>query len=510
MENRKELSEKSKKLIAMQFKSDVLNKSTGYYKKEKIFPITSKPNELRIKFKKFIPHFNEITPTERKFNNLLSGKQRYNSLIINNKKFEPNKNEELEIKRKRAKTIRDNCYDEKGNFSCKKRFFFEFYGINNINREKYNNSEFNNDNNSLKDIKNAKEDEEKKEQNDINFDDNININYKNIKRKRIRKLFLFKSRNENNCKNDNDIKLNYEKFNTVNEDKGISLIFNELNRKNKKNHLLDNIKERHLKKISRNKPQINYNDLYLSTLTNREIQNTTSNIIIPNNIYNRIQTDITFNNTFSYNPREIPKYKIKDISSVFYTKTNYPIKNIKIKQDMKNKDEKKYHNLEFKIKNNKFNIEPSSSNKIDKKNIKEIFYKNGLHIYDLNEDNMNILSYDKNIKEKLRKNKGHINYEKNYINISEFLDNKEIKLEKNKKLDEKEFQNKVVKRKRKGTPGKVLYDNRFHKDENTKINTGKKIKNLQNKKSKNILPQNNIDYKNHFKFKEKYFNHNKN
>ena len=176
---------------------------------------------------------------------------------------------------------------------------------------------------------------------------------------------------------------------------------------------------------------------------------------------------------------------------------------------MKNKDEKKYHNLEFKIKNNKFNIEPSSSNKIDKKNIKEIFYKNGLHIYDLNEDNMNILSNDKRIKEKLRKNKGHINNEKNYINISEFLDNKEIKLEKNKKLDEKRFQNKVVKRKRKGTPGKVLYDNRFHKDENTKINTGKKIKNLQNKKSKNILPQNNIDYKNHFKFKEKFFNHNK-
>ena len=29
------------------FKSDILNKSTGYYKKEKIFPITAKPNELK-------------------------------------------------------------------------------------------------------------------------------------------------------------------------------------------------------------------------------------------------------------------------------------------------------------------------------------------------------------------------------------------------------------------------------------------------------------------------------
>ena len=300
-----------------------------------------------------------------------------------------------------------------------------------------------------------------------------------------------KSRNENNFKNDNDIKPNYEKFNTVNEDKGISLIFNKLNRKNKNNFFLNNIKERHLKKISRNKPQINYNELYLSSLTNREIQNTTSNIIIPNNIYNRIQTDITLNNTFSYNPREIPKYKIKDISRVFYTKTNYPIKNIKTKQDMKNKDEKKYHNLEFKIKNNKPNTESSPSNKINKKNIKEIFYKNGLHTYNLNEDNMNILSNDKRIKEKLRKNKEDINFKKYYKNISEFMDNKRIELDKNKILDEKGFQNKVVKRKRKGTPGKVLYDNRFHKDENTKINTGKKIKNLQNKKSKNILPQNN-------------------
>ena len=58
-----------------------------------------------------MPHFQEVKAVERHFNNLLSDKQRNNSLIINNKKFEPNKNEELEIKRKRAKTIRDNCYD---------------------------------------------------------------------------------------------------------------------------------------------------------------------------------------------------------------------------------------------------------------------------------------------------------------------------------------------------------------------------------------------------------------
>ena len=138
MENRKELSEKSKKLIAKQFKSDILNKSTGYYKKENIFPITAKPNELKIKLDKFIPHFNEIKPAERRFFNLLSDKQRNNSFILKHKNLEPNKNKELENERKRAKTIKDNCYDEKGNFSSKRRYIFEFYGVDKLNEYKNN------------------------------------------------------------------------------------------------------------------------------------------------------------------------------------------------------------------------------------------------------------------------------------------------------------------------------------------------------------------------------------
>ena len=156
---------------------------------------------------------------------------------------------------------------------------------------------------------------------------------------------------------------------------------------------------------------------------------------------------------------------------------------------MKNiKDEKEYFNLEFKIKNDKSKNE-AYFNKIDKKNIKEIFYKNDLHIYDLNDDGMNRLSNDKIIKAKLRKNKKDANFEKNYKKIFDFLENKGIKIEKSEIINENNFQNKVVKRKRKGTPGKVLYDNRFHKDENTKINTGRGSKILLFKKGKNILPQ---------------------
>ena len=158
MENRKELSEKSKKLIAKQFKSDILNKSTGYYKKENIYPITSKPNELKIKLKEFVPHFQEVKAVERHFNNLLSDKQRNNSFIIKHKKIIQNKNEELEIKRKRAKTIRDNCFDKKGNFSCKKRYIFEFYGIDNLN----NTFDYNN-NININTIKNNEEEKNNKE-----------------------------------------------------------------------------------------------------------------------------------------------------------------------------------------------------------------------------------------------------------------------------------------------------------------------------------------------------------
>ena len=49
-----------------------------------------------------------------------------------------------------------------------------------------------------------------------------------------------------------------------------------------------------------------------------------------------------------------------------------------------------------------------------------------------------------------------------------------------------------------------MYDNRFHKDENTKINTG--IGNKEYKRRiKNIIPQYDKNYKNFYKYnKEKY------
>ena len=54
MEYRKEL------LRRQLYQSDIFNINTGYYKKEKILPITPKPTEINNKVKEFIPHYKNI------------------------------------------------------------------------------------------------------------------------------------------------------------------------------------------------------------------------------------------------------------------------------------------------------------------------------------------------------------------------------------------------------------------------------------------------------------------
>ena len=458
MENRKELSEKSKKLIAKNFNSDILNKSTGYYRKENIYPISSKPNELKIKLEKFVPHFKEEKAVERHFNNNLSEKQRNNSFILKYKKLLPYKDEELETERKRNKTIKDNCYDKKGKFSSRRRYILEFYGIeklNSINKE-----------------------EEKEEKNNKN---------NNLKRNKLRELML-KSRNlyNNNYDNENDsiIKTNNEeKFNTVNNNIENNSFFNNFN-DNKYN------------KITRNKIQQDNN---ISSYTNTEIyQNTINNIIKPKKIFNRLRTDIHYpgeylNKTQSYELKNF--FHSKDITKLFYTKSNNPV-NLRTKNKEINNEDKEHYNLEFKLKNNDIKL----LDNLTVKNIKEIFYRNGLHVYNINEDGTNILSIKKKMGAKLRKKINDENFENNYKKVIKIFGQKGIIVDIEKISNEKGFQNIMVK-KRKGTPGKVLYDNRFHKDKNTKLNTGNK--NYFKKKEKNSLPQYDINYKNYFKYKLK-------
>ena len=83
------------------------------------------------------------------------------------------------------------------------------------------------------------------------------------------------------------------------------------------------------------------------------------------------------------------------------------------------------------------------------------------------------------------------------------MEKKGIIVDKIQISNEKGYQSKIIKtkKKRKGTPGTILYDNRFHKDENTKINTG--MNNNFKRKSKNLMPQYDINYKNIVKYKDK-------
>ena len=133
MEYRKEKSQHSKDLIRKHFQSDILNVSTGYYKTEKLLPVTPKPNESRNKVKEFVPRFKMEKPNMRLFNDLLSHQQKSN---LSFREFKPpvkRQNSEVNVLRKYTKAIQDTCYDEQGNFSAKKRFRLEFYGKQNVN-----------------------------------------------------------------------------------------------------------------------------------------------------------------------------------------------------------------------------------------------------------------------------------------------------------------------------------------------------------------------------------------
>ena len=224
--------------------------------------------------------------------------------------------------------------------------------------------------------------------------------------------------------------------------------------------------------MSRNKISINY---YLSTMTNYRN---------PGKIFNRIKTDLNYPNINLYNTQTNNNnintkqkkefyYHAKDISKLFYSKTNNPVKNIRIRKADKNIEDKEHYNLEFKYKCKNNEERNKINDNFNQKKLKEIFYNNGLHIYDFNEDGMNILSINKKMEAKLRKKKFDENFDKNYKKVIKILEKNGINVEKYIISNDNGFQNKViVKKKRKGTPGTILYDNRFHKDENTKINTG--------------------------------------
>ena len=475
MEYRKELSEKSKKLIASQFKSDIHNTSTGYYKKEVIFPITPKPNELKQKIKEFIPKYKEIKPYEMRINHLLSDQQKHDSSIMKKLIITPNKkNLELEAYRNRAKAIKDHCYDERGNFSSRKMHILEYSGLEYLNKSTNNHS-------------NSKSIKDKRKLNrsfylhkipktvniDLNDNENYNERYSTInynedkkkdKDKTIKRVYLKYNNNKVNINSRNRNKINITNSFSDISDKGYNSI-NNIKCKGKRN------------------TDINLTDVNINKSINNNNNLKTSN-------YSPVKKN-KINQKIYFHPKELNK--------VFYTQTNNPVKSNRSNKNDRDNEEKEYFNIEIK------NFEPlnKKASLNDEKKIKEIFYKNGLHIYDFNVDGMNLLSTEKKMEAKLRKNKNDENFDKNYRKAIKELSKINIVINKREILNKKGFESKILHKKRQGTPGKVLYKNKETKDTNTKLNTG-----FGFKRDKNIQPQNNKDYKNHYNYKMTYFNHN--
>jgi hypothetical protein len=505
MENRRELSEKSRKLIAKQFKSDILNTSTGYYKKEMIFPVTPKPNEVRPKVIEFIPKYKEIKPSEMWLNNLLSDQQKHNNLIMQNlKQIENKKNPELEALRQREKTIKDNCYDRRGNFSARKRHLLEFYGIETM----YNTARSLSNSKSIKEARKLNRSffiQKIPKSLDINsydkesFKDNYNYTE-------------YSNRDNTREKNNNDA------IDIINQD-------DTINKGNKEDNIILNGAFINRRLIIKNKMDKKFNKKSRNNnifKIKNNLSGTSNNLVNSFNIKNHKEKGInriilpvednnkSFNNTkknlnmIKYSLEKQNKKKInqkqffhpKDLNKVFYTQTNKPAKSNRLDKSERDNEEKEYFNIEIK------QLEPLKKDSMNEKKIKEIFCKNGLHIYDFNQDGMNILKRDKKMEAKLRKNKKDENFDRNYRKAIRELNKINIGINKTEIMNEKGFKSKEIRKKRKGTPGKVLFNKKEQKDENTKLNTG-----FGFKRDKDIIPQKNNNYKNLYNYKMNHYNH---
>ena len=476
MEYRKEKSQHSKDLIRKHFQSDILNVSTGYYKTEKLLPVTPKPTESRNKVKEFVPHFNMEKPNMRLFNDLLSHQQKSSLSFRDFKPPVKRQNSEVNVLRKYTKAIQDTCYDEQGNFSAKKRFRLEFYGKQNVNlnlHKTFNKSHNKSLNKTIKD--------KRKE---------------SINKTHFSTLYLHKAPlhipKVKSCKSIYSDRSNYTNTNYNNN----NLQNLEHSPIKKKTQTTTTKKNKHMscEKIQKNK--IDFGKIDIDKIDKKGKLNS--------------QRKIDKNK-----PNEKLLYfsKPQNFNKEFYSKTNQPIKSSREIMKQKDTDEKDYFDIEIKNENNRL-----KGPQVDQKKLKQIFLKNGLHLYDINEDKMNNLFTDKKIEAKLRKNKKDENFEKNYRNIVKELNKINIKVNRCGMINDTGFINNNIQRKRKGTPGKNL-KNKENKEGNTKLNTGRKINNKgENKKpdsafgykrDKNIQPQTNNDYKNGYTYKMNYYNHNK-
>ena len=421
MEFRKEKSDKSKKLIREQLKSDIFNIKTGYYKTEKIFPVSPKPNESRENINEFIPKYKEIKHYERHFINLLSDQQKHNPNITKLKPNHSQKNAELEIVRNRSKEIKKNCYGQNGTFSAKKLYYYDIF---------------------------------KKEDMSL-YDENKGMNKSRLYKSNSKSIKQKRNESKQNLFNNtillkkNKAKLQLNKINNIEQNEN-------------KNSLYTKYRNNNINKKNNNKKGLRIDISPFQKSENLNIINWT---IKPyyNKTYKRNNNMNAANKKFyKINPIQLGMQKIqsqkvfyghpKDLTKVFSTESFQPKRNNIKKIKKKSNEETEYFNILLQ----KIELD-RNVNLIDDKKLKQIFYNNGLHVYDINEDGMNNLFKEKKIEAKLRKNKIDEDFDRNYRKVIKELQKYNIMVDKIKMIDEKGFKNQNSIKKRKGTPGTALH-----------------------------------------------------
>ena len=200
-------------------------------------------------------------------------------------------------------------------------------------------------------------------------------------------------------------------------------------RKNSKSslHKLDNVDDLKYKSFKRIHSCKNFCKNKNSTDNDKDIDNKCKKMLeytpykqkenkkINGNFPNKDNKQKSINNKFSFTQLSTKKNKNKSL-----TKDSLNIKAItnKINTKKTTTNNQNFENDDFFIEITNENNNTKKSNVIvDKKKLKQIFLKNGLHIYNFNENATNILSNNEKFEAKLRKNKEDENFDKNYRNV---------------------------------------------------------------------------------------------
>lgn len=428
MEFRKEKSEKSKELIKEHSKSNIFNIDTGYYKTEKIYPISPKPNEIGKRLIEFTPKYPDVKHFQRKFDSFLSDQQKRTTNILNLRPNHNIKNIDLERSRTRNKEINGYCVDKKGIFSAKKLYILDFYGtrdiinnsIKNLNLTKNDN---NLNNKSIKEKRNLLK--QNKSSKNLYLNKKIKLDNGNLSL--TNKAFYYRKYNENNIKTksiaiNNNLKIidNYKSCNNK-KIENFKSCNNKINNNYKStNKINDNIND--------DLQKINSLIIKLNSSQKKDTLNFIKNLIDNKNKNPENNHKINLNqNNISISPI----MKKKNIPKTKYMKTN------------NNKECQDYEIFNVEIKNN------DKDENIDGKKIKKILYKNGLHAYDFDENKANHFLYENNvISLKIRKRKGDENFDKRLKKAEKEFNKNNIKINRFSKINWRV--------KRKGTPGNEL------------------------------------------------------